>query len=88
MTAAGDIRSLGGGSTRVSIAIQAPSLKKEVHSGARFDADRECGARLPFAAINHIAWIREGGCAGFLKSIAATIDVAAIERRVAAEKAK
>ena len=29
--------------------------------------------RLPFAAINHIAWIREGGCAGFLNSIAATL---------------
>ncbi len=25
--------------------------------------------RLPFAAINHIAWIREGACAGFLNSI-------------------
>jgi UDP:flavonoid glycosyltransferase YjiC (YdhE family) len=31
------------------------------------------GRRLPFAAINHIAWIREGGCAGFLNSIAATL---------------
>jgi UDP:flavonoid glycosyltransferase YjiC (YdhE family) len=29
--------------------------------------------RLPFAAINHIAWIREGGCTGFLNSIAATL---------------
>jgi UDP:flavonoid glycosyltransferase YjiC (YdhE family) len=28
---------------------------------------------LPFAAINHIAWIREGACAGFLNSIAATL---------------
>ena len=29
--------------------------------------------RLPFAAINHLAWIREGGCAGFLNSITATL---------------
>jgi UDP:flavonoid glycosyltransferase YjiC (YdhE family) len=29
--------------------------------------------RLPFAAINHIAWIREGACAGFLNSIMATL---------------
>jgi UDP:flavonoid glycosyltransferase YjiC (YdhE family) len=29
--------------------------------------------QLPLAAINHIAWIREGGCAGFLNSIAATL---------------
>ncbi len=29
--------------------------------------------RLPFAAINHIAWIREGACAGFLNSIIADI---------------
>jgi UDP:flavonoid glycosyltransferase YjiC (YdhE family) len=29
--------------------------------------------RLPFAAINHIAWIREGACAGFLNSIIATL---------------
>jgi UDP:flavonoid glycosyltransferase YjiC (YdhE family) len=29
--------------------------------------------RLPFAAINHMAWIREGGCTGFLNSIAATL---------------
>ena len=28
---------------------------------------------LPFAAINHVAWIREGGCAGFLNSITATL---------------
>ena len=28
--------------------------------------------RLPFAAINHIAWITEGACAGFLNSIIAT----------------
>jgi hypothetical protein len=28
---------------------------------------------LPFAAINHIAWITEGGCAGFLNSITATL---------------
>ena len=33
--------------------------------------------RLPFAAINHIAWIREGGCAGFLNSIIATLPGAA-----------
>jgi Glycosyltransferase family 28 C-terminal domain len=29
--------------------------------------------RLPFAAVNHIAWIREGACAGFLNSIMATL---------------
>jgi len=29
--------------------------------------------RLPFAAINHLAWIREGGCTGFLNSIAAAL---------------
>jgi UDP:flavonoid glycosyltransferase YjiC (YdhE family) len=29
--------------------------------------------RLRFAAINHMAWIREGGCTGFLNSIAATL---------------
>ena len=29
--------------------------------------------RLPFAAINHLAWIREGGCTGFLNAIAATL---------------
>jgi UDP:flavonoid glycosyltransferase YjiC (YdhE family) len=29
--------------------------------------------RLPFAAINHLAWIREGGCTGFLNSIAVTL---------------
>jgi len=29
--------------------------------------------RLRFAAINHIAWVREGGCAGFLNSIAASL---------------
>jgi UDP:flavonoid glycosyltransferase YjiC (YdhE family) len=28
---------------------------------------------LPFAAINHIAWIRDGGCAAFLNSIMATL---------------
>jgi UDP:flavonoid glycosyltransferase YjiC (YdhE family) len=28
---------------------------------------------LPFAAINHVAWISEGGCAGFLGSIAAAL---------------
>lgn len=28
---------------------------------------------LPFAAINHLAWIREGGCTGFLNTIAATL---------------
>ena len=28
---------------------------------------------LRFAAINHIAWIREGGCTGFLNSIAARL---------------
>ena len=33
--------------------------------------------RLPFAAINHIAWIREGACAGFLNSIVATLPGAA-----------
>jgi len=33
--------------------------------------------RLPFAAINHIAWIREGACAGFLNSIIATLPGAA-----------
>jgi len=33
--------------------------------------------RLPFAAINHIAWIREGACAGFLNSIIATVPGAA-----------
>ena len=33
--------------------------------------------RLPFSAINHIAWIREGGCAGFLSSIMATLPGAA-----------
>lgn len=33
--------------------------------------------RVPFAAINHIAWIREGGCAGFLNSIMATLPGAA-----------
>jgi UDP:flavonoid glycosyltransferase YjiC (YdhE family) len=29
--------------------------------------------RLPLAAINHLAWIREGACAGFLNSIIATL---------------
>jgi MGT family glycosyltransferase len=33
--------------------------------------------RLPFAAINHIAWIREGACAGFLNSIVAALPGAA-----------
>jgi UDP:flavonoid glycosyltransferase YjiC (YdhE family) len=33
--------------------------------------------RLPFAAINHIAWIREGACAGLLNSIIATLPEAA-----------
>jgi UDP:flavonoid glycosyltransferase YjiC (YdhE family) len=33
--------------------------------------------RLPFAAINHIAWIREGACAGFLNSITAALPGAA-----------
>ena len=33
--------------------------------------------RLRFAAINHIAWIREGACAGFLNSIIATLPGAA-----------
>jgi UDP:flavonoid glycosyltransferase YjiC (YdhE family) len=28
---------------------------------------------LPFAAICHLAWIREGGCAGFLNSITAAL---------------
>lgn len=28
---------------------------------------------LPFAAIQHFAWIREGSCAGFLNSITATL---------------
>ena len=35
--------------------------------------------RLPFAAINHIAWIREGACAGFLNSIIATMPGAAAD---------
>lgn len=29
--------------------------------------------QLPFVAINHLAWIREGGCAGFLSSIMADL---------------
>jgi len=29
--------------------------------------------RLPFAAINHLAWIKEGGCIGFLDSIMAAL---------------
>lgn len=33
--------------------------------------------RLPFAAVNHIAWIREGACAGFLNSIIGTLPGAA-----------
>jgi UDP:flavonoid glycosyltransferase YjiC (YdhE family) len=33
--------------------------------------------RLPFAAINHIAWIREGSCVGFLNSIVAALPGAA-----------
>ena len=33
--------------------------------------------RLAFAAISHLAWIREGGCAGFLSSITATLPGAA-----------
>lgn len=28
---------------------------------------------LPFAAINHLAWIKEGGCTGFLNAVAAAL---------------
>jgi UDP:flavonoid glycosyltransferase YjiC (YdhE family) len=33
--------------------------------------------QLPFAAVNHVAWIREGGCAAFLSSITATLSAPA-----------